>query len=61
MITLVQIKVSDVQGRIMREIVVSEATNMFNLHKILQFCIKPRQQDATIDAQVRVAVSVACF
>jgi hypothetical protein len=37
---LALLRVSDPRGKSSREIVVSESTTMFNLHRVLQFCIK---------------------
>lgn len=53
MATLAQLRVSDPNGRASFEIVVSESTTMFNVHRVLQFCIKPSQPDALVDSKVR--------
>lgn len=52
MATLVQLRVSDTRGVLNREIVVAESTSMYNLHRTLQFCIKPNQSDSTVDSKV---------
>jgi hypothetical protein len=51
---LALLRVSDPRGKVTREIVVTACTTMFNLHRVLQFCIKPRQTDAVIDCKVRM-------
>jgi hypothetical protein len=53
MATLAQLRVSDPAGKVSFEIVVTEAHTMFNVHRVIQFCIKPRQADSLIDTKVR--------
>lgn len=48
---LALLRVFDPKGKVSREIVVTESTTMFNLHRVLQFCIKPRQADSVIDCK----------
>ncbi|WIA19112.1 hypothetical protein OEZ85_003760 [Tetradesmus obliquus] len=59
MATLAQLRVSDPNGRASFEIVVSESTTMFNVHRVLQFCIKPSQPDALIDSKAFTFTHVA--
>jgi hypothetical protein len=60
MAILAQLRVSDPNGRTSFDIVVSESTSMFNVHRVLQFCIKPRQADADIDSKVRFLKPIKC-
>jgi hypothetical protein len=53
MATLAQLRVSDPSGKRIFEIVVTDAHTMFNVHRVIQFCIKPRQADSLIDTKVR--------
>lgn len=53
MATLVQLKVSDPSGKVERELIVSKSISMYNLHRALQFCLKPSQSDSAIDGMVR--------
>jgi hypothetical protein len=46
MATLAQLRVSDPAGKVSFEILVTEARTMFNVHRVIQFCIKPRQADS---------------
>lgn len=56
---LALLRVSDPKGKLTREIVVAECTTMHNLHRVLQFCIKPRQADSVIDCKVGLKVEPA--
>lgn len=56
---LALLRVSDPKGKLTREIVVAECTTMHNLHRVLQFCIKPRQADSVIDCKPYTFTHVA--
>jgi hypothetical protein len=53
MTVLAELRVSDPNGAVSFKLVVSLNMTMFNLHRVLQFCIKPRQSDSVIDCKVR--------
>jgi hypothetical protein len=55
MAILAQLRVSDPRGVASFEIVVSDSMTMFNLHRVLQYCIKPRQGESIIDCKVRTS------
>jgi hypothetical protein len=57
--TLAQLRVSDTRGVVCFEIVVSDGMTMFNLHRVLQYCIKPRQGESAIDC--RMSTSCMCY
>jgi hypothetical protein len=52
--TLVSLKLNSADGKIEREIVAHGSITVYNLHRVLQFCLTPSKSDATIAATVSV-------
>jgi hypothetical protein len=52
--TLVGLRVISDGGKIERDIVVQESITIFNLHKVIQWSLNPRQSDDGIATTVRV-------
>lgn len=50
--TVAQLRVVELDGPISRELIVRESTTMYNLHRAVQFCIKPKQADDTVSSKV---------
>lgn len=53
--TLLQLHVSEINGgnsAVTRTVIVNQTITFFNLHRALQYCIKPRQSDSTVDGKV---------
>lgn len=50
---LLQVAVAGASG-LERDIIVTAAMPLFQLHRVLQFCIKPNQSDDTVAAQASV-------
>jgi hypothetical protein len=48
--TLVSLKLISADGKIEREIVAHGSITVYNLHRVLQFCLTPSKSDATIAA-----------
>lgn len=50
---LVQLEVTEANGGLSRDVIVAHTITFFNLHRAIQYCVKPRQSDSTVDGKVR--------
>lgn len=51
--TKVQMHLEDNKGTFSRDFIMLDCTTCYNLHRVIQFCLKPRQNESQMECKAR--------